>query len=88
MEQLMGRRNLLLTKREDLQKKIRELGSLPSNAFDKYKGKGMKVRRRPGDEGAEEAWFLLRGDEGAEEAWFVLTAPFDFQRDVEWSSGK
>mmetsp|Transcript_30826 Transcript_30826/g.67303 ORF Transcript_30826/g.67303 Transcript_30826/m.67303 type:complete len:1195 (-) Transcript_30826:298-3882(-) len=46
MEQLMGKRNLLLQKREDLQKKIRELGSLPSNAFDKYKGKAAKELHR------------------------------------------
>ncbi len=35
LEQLLNRRNLLLVKREDLMKKIRDLGSLPSDAFEK-----------------------------------------------------
>lgn len=36
LEQLLNRRNLLHVKREDLMKKIRDLGSLPSDAFEKY----------------------------------------------------
>lgn len=35
LEQLLNRRNLLHVKREDLMKKIRDLGSLPSDAFEK-----------------------------------------------------
>lgn len=35
LEQLLNRRNLLQVKREDLMKKIRDLGSLPSDAFEK-----------------------------------------------------
>ncbi|KAH9570768.1 hypothetical protein CY35_02G058500 [Sphagnum magellanicum] len=42
LEQLLNRRNLLLVKREDLMKKIRDLGSLPSDAFEKYQKKGLK----------------------------------------------
>jgi structural maintenance of chromosome 3 (chondroitin sulfate proteoglycan 6) len=35
LEQLLNRRNILHVKREDLMKKIRDLGSLPSDAFEK-----------------------------------------------------
>ena len=35
LEQLLSTRNLLHAKREDLMKKIRDLGSLPSDAFEK-----------------------------------------------------
>jgi structural maintenance of chromosome 3 (chondroitin sulfate proteoglycan 6) len=43
MEGLMGKRAALQTKREGLQRKIRELGSLPSDAFEKYRGKALKA---------------------------------------------
>ncbi|OAE21948.1 hypothetical protein AXG93_242s1310 [Marchantia polymorpha subsp. ruderalis] len=42
LEQLLNRRNLLQVKREDLMKKIRDLGSLPSDAFEKYQKKNLK----------------------------------------------
>lgn len=34
LEQLLSRRNILLAKQDDCMKKIRDLGSLPSDAFD------------------------------------------------------
>lgn len=42
LEQLLNKRNLLQVKREDLMKKIRDLGSLPSDAFEKYQKKSLK----------------------------------------------
>ncbi|KAL3684701.1 hypothetical protein R1sor_002723 [Riccia sorocarpa] len=42
LEQLLNRRNLLQNKREDVMKKIRDLGSLPSDAFEKYQKKNLK----------------------------------------------
>lgn len=42
LEQLLNKRNILLSKQEDCMKKIRDLGSLPSDAFDTYKRKSMK----------------------------------------------
>lgn len=42
LESLLNKRNLLLQKREDLMKKIRDLGSLPSDAFEKYQNKHLK----------------------------------------------
>ncbi|KAJ7531678.1 hypothetical protein O6H91_14G053900 [Diphasiastrum complanatum] len=42
LEQLLNRRNLLQVKREDIMKKIRDLGSLPSDAFEKYQRKSLK----------------------------------------------
>ncbi|XP_078432329.1 structural maintenance of chromosomes (SMC) family protein isoform X2 [Wolffia australiana] len=42
LEQLLNRRNLLLSKQDDYMKKIRELGSLPSEAFETYKRKNIK----------------------------------------------
>ena len=42
MEDLMSKRATLQAKREGLQRKIRELGSLPSDAFEKYRGKALK----------------------------------------------
>ncbi|KAG0461233.1 hypothetical protein HPP92_021530 [Vanilla planifolia] len=42
LEQLLNKRNLLLSKQDDCKKKIRDLGSLPSDAFEKYKKKTMK----------------------------------------------
>jgi len=42
LEQLLNTRNLLHAKREDLMKKIRDLGSLPSDAFEKYQKKNLK----------------------------------------------
>ena len=43
MEVLASRRSTLVAREADLQRRIRELGSLPSEAFEKYKGKGKKV---------------------------------------------
>lgn len=34
LEQLLNKRNIFLSKQEDCMKKIRDLGSLPSDAFD------------------------------------------------------
>lgn len=42
LEQLLNKRNILLSKQENYMKKIRDLGSLPSDAFDTHKRKGMK----------------------------------------------
>lgn len=42
LEQLLNTRNLLHAKREDLMRKIRDLGSLPSDAFEKYQKKNLK----------------------------------------------
>uniref|UniRef100_A0A1D1YI49 Structural maintenance of chromosomes protein n=2 Tax=Anthurium amnicola TaxID=1678845 RepID=A0A1D1YI49_9ARAE len=42
LEQLLNKRNLLLSKQEEYMKKIRELGSLPSDAFETYKRKSIK----------------------------------------------
>ncbi|XP_074570435.1 structural maintenance of chromosomes protein 3 [Curcuma longa] len=42
LEQLLSKRNILLSKQEDFMKKIRDLGSLPSDAFDTYKRKNIK----------------------------------------------
>ncbi|KAH7436477.1 hypothetical protein KP509_05G021600 [Ceratopteris richardii] len=42
LEQLLNKRNLLQAKREDVMKKIRDLGSLPSDAFEKYQKKNLK----------------------------------------------
>ena len=39
MEGLMAKRTTLQTKREGLQRKIRELGSLPSDAFERYRAR-------------------------------------------------
>lgn len=36
LEQLLNKRNLLLSKQDDCKKKIRDLGSLPSDAFERY----------------------------------------------------
>ncbi|KAK3277828.1 Structural maintenance of chromosomes protein 3 [Cymbomonas tetramitiformis] len=41
-EQLVTRRNNLMQKREEFQRKIRELGSLPSDAFEKFKHRSLK----------------------------------------------
>ncbi|XP_026666016.2 structural maintenance of chromosomes protein 3 isoform X2 [Phoenix dactylifera] len=42
LEQLLNKRNILLAKQEDCMKKIRDLGSLPSDAFEIYKRKSTK----------------------------------------------
>eukprot|EP00850_Spirogloea_muscicola_P012247 SM000078S22106 [mRNA] locus=s78:418815:427691:- [translate_table: standard] len=42
LEQLVNRRSLLLQKKDDLTRKIRDLGSLPSDAFEKYQDKTLK----------------------------------------------
>lgn len=36
LEQLLNKRNLFLSKQDDCKKKIRDLGSLPSDAFERY----------------------------------------------------
>ena len=43
MEGLMSKKATLQTKREGLQRKIRDLGSLPGDAFEKYRGKALKT---------------------------------------------
>lgn len=42
LEQLLNKRNIFLSKQDDCKKKIRDLGSLPSDAFERYKKKSMK----------------------------------------------
>ncbi|XP_020691246.1 structural maintenance of chromosomes protein 3 [Dendrobium catenatum] len=42
LEQLLNKRNLLMSKQDDCKKKIRDLGSLPSDAFERYKKKNIK----------------------------------------------
>jgi structural maintenance of chromosome 3 (chondroitin sulfate proteoglycan 6) len=39
----MSKKATLQTKREGLQRKIRDLGSLPGDAFEKYRGKALKT---------------------------------------------
>lgn len=41
MAQLLAKRSALLQKKSDHEKKIRELGSLPAEAFEKYQGKSL-----------------------------------------------
>jgi structural maintenance of chromosome 3 (chondroitin sulfate proteoglycan 6) len=43
MEVLASRRSALQAREGDLQRRIRDLGSLPADAFDKYKGKSTKA---------------------------------------------
>ncbi|XP_076317146.1 structural maintenance of chromosomes 3 [Tachypleus tridentatus] len=42
LEKMTSKQSLLLKKKEDCMRKIRELGSLPSDAFEKYQNLGMK----------------------------------------------
>lgn len=42
LEKMMTKQSLLLKKRDEAMKKIRELGSLPTEAFEKYKDLNMK----------------------------------------------
>lgn len=42
VESLLSKRAALQQKRGDLERKIRELGSLPADAFDKYQGTSLK----------------------------------------------
>ncbi|KAI7745683.1 hypothetical protein M8C21_011025, partial [Ambrosia artemisiifolia] len=42
MEELITRKNILLAKKEEYSKKIRELGQLPSDAFEMHKQKSIK----------------------------------------------
>eukprot|EP00048_Salpingoeca_helianthica_P020901 m.9177 g.9177 ORF g.9177 m.9177 type:complete len:1197 (+) comp5363_c0_seq1:148-3738(+) len=42
MEQILNKRSLLLQKKEECMRKIRELGSLPAEAFSKYQKTSMK----------------------------------------------
>ena len=46
LEALSTRKQQLVHKSDDLARKIRELGSLPAEAFEKYKDKGVQVRGR------------------------------------------
>jgi len=46
VEGLLARRAALQQKRGDLERKIRELGSLPGEAFDKYRDKSLKELHR------------------------------------------
>ncbi|KAF5185200.1 Structural maintenance of chromosomes protein [Thalictrum thalictroides] len=46
LEQLLSKRNGLRAKEEDCMKKIRDLGSLPSDAFETYKRKNIKELRK------------------------------------------
>ena len=41
MTQLLTKRSTLLQKKADHEKKIRELGSLPMDAFEKFQGKSL-----------------------------------------------
>ena len=41
MTQLLAKRSTLLQKKADHEKKIRELGSLPLDAFEKFQGKSL-----------------------------------------------
>eukprot|EP00047_Mylnosiga_fluctuans_P012714 m.27489 g.27489 ORF g.27489 m.27489 type:complete len:1202 (-) comp4429_c0_seq1:98-3703(-) len=42
MEQILSKRSLLIQKKDECMRKIRELGSLPSEAFSKYQKTSMK----------------------------------------------
>jgi structural maintenance of chromosome 3 (chondroitin sulfate proteoglycan 6) len=42
LEKMTNKQGLLLKKKDDCMKKIRELGSLPSDAFEKYQNLGIK----------------------------------------------
>lgn len=42
MEKLLNKRSVLLQKREECTRKIRELGSLPTNALGEYKDYTLK----------------------------------------------
>ncbi|KAF5405707.1 hypothetical protein PHET_00673 [Paragonimus heterotremus] len=42
LEKMQSKQSQLLKKKEENMKKIRDLGSLPANAFDKFQDKGMK----------------------------------------------
>ncbi len=44
LEELAGRRAQLGATIEDLSRRIRELGALPSDTFDKHRNKSNKVR--------------------------------------------
>ena len=46
METLISKSSTLSQKREGLQKKIRELGSLPSDAFERYRGESAASLRK------------------------------------------
>ncbi|PIA65437.1 hypothetical protein AQUCO_00100732v1 [Aquilegia coerulea] len=46
LEQLLSKRNGYRAKEEDCMKKIRDLGSLPSDAFETYKRKSIKELRK------------------------------------------
>lgn len=41
MAQLMAKRSALMQKKADHEKKIRELGSLPADAFEKFQDKSL-----------------------------------------------
>ncbi len=42
LEQMMAKRSGLQQKKGDLEKKIREMGTLPADAFEKYRDSGPK----------------------------------------------
>ncbi len=45
-EALLTKRAALQAKRADLERKIRDLGSLPADAFDKYRDQGLPALHR------------------------------------------
>lgn len=42
LEKMSNKQSMLMKKRDECTRKIRELGSLPSDAFEKYQGHGIK----------------------------------------------
>ncbi|KAF7011032.1 hypothetical protein CFC21_025387 [Triticum aestivum] len=46
LEQLMNRRGMHLAKQAECMKKMRDLGSLPADAFEKYKGKDKNLLQK------------------------------------------
>ena len=41
MEALLARRGALAAKKADLERRVRELGSLPADAFERYRGQAL-----------------------------------------------
>ena len=46
LEKMTNKQSLLLKKKDECMRKIRELGSLPQDAFDKYQNLGIKQVRK------------------------------------------
>ena len=46
LERISQKQSLLIKKKDDCMKKIRDLGSLPSDAFEKYQSMTIKQVRR------------------------------------------